>query len=347
MKILIITNNIKPDSGWGRYSLGVVTEYKKLGLDHVVLTESDYIKPLTSIWSFLFNVYQLRVKAKNYDIIHAFDGWPYGVYGYFAVLGTNKKLFINAIGTYAVIALKFGLKGWLLARSYCRAKQVFAISDFIKNKILERVTLTNISTVYLGLTLLPQIKVGKMPNFPVILTVGEIKNRKGQYDTVQAIKLLIKEYPQILYLMVGSDRDYNYVQKIKDYIKNETLVNNVSIINNIKTDEDLAYYYAVADIFTLNSKTTNDYLEGFGLVLLEAAQFGLPVVASRDSGTSEAMRDGYNGYLATAGDPQSIAEALIKVLKEKDRMGSNSKIFVEDFTWEQTASTYISFYKKS
>ncbi|MBI2482140.1 MAG: glycosyltransferase family 4 protein [Candidatus Vogelbacteria bacterium] len=342
MRILIITNNLKPNSGWGRYSLGVVNEYQKLNIQCLVLTETTDLKPLISIWSLLTNIWLTRRMADNYDIIHAFDGWPYGVYGYFAVLGTNKKLFINAVGTYAVIPLKRGL----LARSYRRAQQVFAISDFIKNKILEQVKLTNISTVYLGLTPLPEVIVDKMTNFPVILTVGEIKNRKGQYDTIQAIKLLTKDYPKILYLIIGSGRDQNYTQKIKDYAVAQGLDGQVKIIVDAKTDQDLAYYYAVADVFTLNSKTSEHYLEGFGLVLLEAAQFGLPVVASRDSGTAEAMQDGYNGYLATAGDSASIAEALTEALKDKERLGANSKLFVQNFTWQKTAQKYLAFYKQ-
>ena len=275
MKILVITNNTRPDSGWGRYSQAVINEYPSLGVESRVLTEQDEILPATSVVNFIKNCFAIRRMAGDYDIVHAFDAWPYGVYAWIATFGTKKKYFINAIGTYSVTPLHDFFKGFLLKRVYKNAKAVFAISNFIKEKILKYINLDNIHTVYLAHSKFSHIsqaeidiykeRFGISDGSPIILTVGEVKDRKGQYEVVESIKILKNKYPDILYIMVGSDRkNIGYINKINEYIKKESLDKNVRIISDVNTDAELAYFYGISDVFILNAKIDGKHFEGFG-----------------------------------------------------------------------------------
>lgn len=369
MKILILANNIKPDSGWGRHSLSVIKEFRKMNLDVSVMTEkntenekSDYeIRVLDSlalkgITGFVRNIFITRSISKRFDVIHAFDGWPYGIYGYFAVLGTKKKLFINGIGTYSVAPLRDLFKGFLLKIAYRRATMIFCISNYVKQRIVDEIPLKNIAVVHMGSTLLPAIIKDEVESYkkkynidklqaPILLTVGAIKERKGQYDTLVASSLLKATYPNYLYIMVGSDKDAPYINMIKKFALSNNLEKNIKIINNARSDKDLSFFYNICDIFLLNSNNDNNHFEGFGLVFLEAAQFGKPLIGSRDCGIGDAIEDGYNGYLTSQKDSRSIYNAIVKILENKEiDLNKNSKEFFSRFSWASTAKKYAEYY---
>jgi len=358
MKILIITKTIAPDSGWGRYSSGVIEELNRQGMECLVLTERNGILPTRSVFNFLRNILVVRGRANDFDIIHAFDGWPYAVYGYFATLGRQKKLFINAVGTYSIAPLGSFLKGIFLRIAYRKADAVFAISDYIKGRLLEKMPdLKNITTVYLGLTPLPVLDEGEIQKYkkrfyilnqnPILLTVGEIKERKGQFDTLQAVLVLREKFPNILYLIVGSDKDSAYAGKIRRFISDNSLEENAKIINDARYDKELSFFYTISTIFLLNSRNDDEHghFEGFGLAMLEAASFGKPVVGSLNCGVAEAMKDGYNGYLANQADSVDIAQKVEKTLAGNyQSLSENSKSFVRRFTWQKTVSEYLRHY---
>ncbi len=71
------------------------------------------------------------------------------------------------------------------------------------------------------------------------------------------------------------------------------------------SDQDLWRAYAEADVFALPSRK-----EGFGIVYLEAMWFGLPVIAAREKGALDVVRDRDNGFLVPYGDPFAIAACL-------------------------------------
>ena len=365
MKILILTSTLEPRSGTGRYSGAIVRELGRYDLDYQVLVsdnakistdkESPVLRPFSLI-NFFKNTWQVRRLARAFDIIHAFDGWPYGVYGYLAVLGTKKKLFINGVGTYSVAPLARWPHCLLLSRAYQRSAEVFCISRYVVDQIVRFLPNIHTKVVHLGLTPLPSlsaVEVHQRAEFfklgnhrPVILTVGEIKDRKGQLDTLRALALLKNDYPNWLYLMIGSDHDESYISKIKKFAADNNLSDQVKIFPRVGTDQDLAFFYQQCDVFALNSNSSGGHFEGFGLVLLEAAQFGKPVIGSRDSGIEDAVEDGYNGRLTNQRDEADIARVLRLILADPSSYTEASKEFASRFNWAKTVDAYYQSYIK-
>ncbi|MFZ2522102.1 MAG: glycosyltransferase family 4 protein [Minisyncoccia bacterium] len=357
MKVLVITKTVKKDSGWGRYSSSVVEEYKNFGIDYRVITEGEELLPLNSFFLFIKNCLGVRRISKEFDIVHAFDGWPYGVYAWFSTIGTNKKLFINAIGTYSVAPLNDLFKGLLLKIAYKNSNAVFAISNFLKEKILSLVSLKNIHTVYLASSDFPHLSQLEIDGYksrfgisgvsPIILTVGEIKDRKGQYEVVEAIEILKNKYPNILYIMVGSiERNKGYTGEINNFILKKSLQKNIKIVSDAKNDSDLVFFYNIADVFVLNAKKNDRHFEGFGIVMLEAASFGKAVIGVSGTALEETMKDGLNGLLIRDQSKEGISETMKKVLVNKDKYASNSINFRNNFSWKKTASEYVKYYEK-
>jgi phosphatidylinositol alpha-1,6-mannosyltransferase len=106
-------------------------------------------------------------------------------------------------------------------------------------------------------------------------------------------------------------------------------------------DESLPELYRTSDAFVLMSRESPSKggAEGFGIVCLEAASCGKPVVAGRSGGLVDAVEDGVTGILVDPEDPAAVAEALIAVLSDAAlarRLGQAGRERVlTRFTWEK------------
>jgi len=351
MKILFIGKSSKPVSGWGRISFLLLKEFRDRGYNVKDLNEDNKLLPLSK-WNIIKNILTTRREAKNCDIVHALDGWPYGIYGYFAIIFSKKKFFINGVGTYSVVPFNNFLKGIILKIVYRRANRIFCISKYTEKRILEKVKLNNTEIVYLGGTSSLGLCVGgkfelDKDRFPKLLTVGGVKDRKGQFFTLKAVELLKNKYPNVIYYIVGPFDDLAYVEMMKKYVLDNNLSENVKFLGHIKDDNILFNLYRESDIFLLCSISTKDYFEGFGLVLIEAASFGKPVIGSLNNGTEDAVRDGCNGYLVEQKNHKDIYEKMLLILEgDVDNMSKCSEEWAKGFSWDKTVDKYISFYKE-
>ncbi len=363
MRILIITPTIETNSGWGRYSVNIVEEYRKRGISFSICSldisntaEENLVQILPfSFLNFFKNLISIRRISSDHDIVHAFDGWPYAVYGFFAVWGTQKRLYVNAVGTYSLPGRSF-IKQLLMSRAYNQSSKILCISRYTKDKIDGFYGDGSKSVVVpLGVTGLPSILEEDKARlnakfqidgcFPVLITVGAIKKRKGQLDTMKALTLLKNKYPQILYLLVGDDRDVNYVNQILSLARINDMEKNVRVISGSIGDRELSFLYQKSDLAVLNSLNYSGHFEGFGLMFLEAGQFGVPGVGSSECGIEDAIMDGLTGYLTKQGDSEDISEKIKMALEKKVVLGQKAKEFSKEFSWGQTAETYLSFYK--
>lgn len=365
LRVVIIAPSMDLKSGWGRYSISVIDALKESEVSPVIITghcrpgtrfeTKGCLLPHTSLVSLMKNAMRVRKISKHADIVHAFDGWPFGFYGYVAVLGTRKKLFVSGIGTYSVAPLNNFFKGFLLRRVYTKARAIFCISNYTKDCIKSKVKKANAVTVFMGLTELPKILSSNLSEYrkrydirdqyPILLTVGEVKHRKGQLDTLKAIELLKRQYPNILYIMVGS-HSQRYAEHIKKYAKDHDLDGTIRLVDDAMDDMSLSFFYTICDVFALNSNNDGGHFEGFGLVLLEAAQFGKPVIGSRNCGIEDSIWNGYNGYLTNQADAFDISKKIGIILKGNQKeLSANSVHFSKKFSWQKTASEYIHYYK--
>src|SRR3569623_55113 len=73
----------------------------------------------------------------NVDLVHALDAWPYGFYGFAAVFGTKKKLFINGIGTYSVAPL-YSLRAGCFCGWHMAARRKYSASAPIRKCSLRK-----------------------------------------------------------------------------------------------------------------------------------------------------------------------------------------------------------------
>jgi len=370
MKVLLITRDTHLNSGWGRQIAMTVREYDSLNVSYTILTESrdithshetNLLRPYGSLVSILHNLYVTWRLGRTYDVVHAFDVWPYGLYAFAGVVGRKSSLFLNGIGTYSVAPLYAPFKRLILRIVFARTKKIFCISTYTKQEMIRAMPLLSSKTevVHMGTTVLPvpsreaidalRGRLG-ITGAPIILSVGAIKDRKGQFDTLQAVALLKNKYPRIQYIVVGSTGDRHYVAQMNHFSKEHGLENNLLITDSIHTDEDLASLYSMCDVFALNSNndTVSHHFEGFGLVFLEAYQFGKSAVGSRNCGIEDAIEDGVTGFLCEQGDSVGISIKLDQLLnRAPDAFSAKIRSFREGFSWKKTAEKYLRSYQES
>lgn len=241
--------------------------------------------------------------------------------------------------------------------SYARASAIFCISDYTKQQLC-RAGLSSraLHTVPLGRSPLPVATPAGLRavsarfgishvHFPIVLTVGAIKPRKGQLDTLHAVALLRERYPNILYIAVGSGHNTEYHEQLTKCAKDNDLNHNLKIIADIDDDE-LSALYEISTLLALNSTTDEQthHFEGFGLAVIEAAGYGKPAVGSLDSGIQDSIRHGETGYLTMQRDPADIACKIVLLLSQYRELSRNALEWSRRFTWKETVSTYIKYY---
>lgn len=171
---------------------------------------------------------------------------------------------------------------------------------------------------------------------PLVLAVGALKQTtryKGIDTLLHAWPTVLRQIPDACLRIVGDGDERYGLERICSALNLDD--GNVRFCGRV-SDTELAAAYAQATVFALPARArvgAHPEGEGFGLVYLEAAAAGLPVVAGKAGGAVEAVEEGRTGLLVDPEDPRAVAEALIELLGDRDRardMGRAGREFVEE-----------------
>ena len=172
----------------------------------------------------------------------------------------------------------------------------------------------------------------------VVLTVGRLHARKGQLQTLEALRDLPPELrSQIEYRLVGVASRPGYERALRAAAADTDFP--VRFLGDLD-DAALAEAYREADMFALTSLDHGHSVEGFGLVYLEASAHGLPVVAHRVGGVPEAVEDGVNGLLVPPHRPADLTAAFARLIGDtalRARLSAAGPEWARRHTWEQSA----------
>ena len=185
----------------------------------------------------------------------------------------------------------------------------------------------------------------------IILYVGRIETLKGIETLLRAIAQLIEDgvfqNTPFGLLVIGGDANLSTentsaeMLRLKDITESLGLSSVVSFLG--KCDQDiLNYYYSAADIVVVPS-----HYESFGLVALEAMACGTPVVASETGGLVFLIRDGETGFHVPAGDVDSLADRLTRLLKDDvllARLGSQAAAYAKEYDWALITDQILDLY---
>ena len=144
-----------------------------------------------------------------------------------------------------------------------------------------------------------------------LISVGRLVKRKD-YDTLlKAFVELGRQDVEIL--LLGSGPEMEHLKGLAATLKIENKVHFLGFVS----EEEKYQYLNISDVYVLSSLH-----EGFGIVLQEAMQVGLPIIATNHGGQVDLIEDGVNGFLVDVGDFKAIAGHVEKLLDDKALAGS-------------------------
>jgi glycosyltransferase involved in cell wall biosynthesis len=162
-----------------------------------------------------------------------------------------------------------------------------------------------------------------------LIGIGRLVARKDFSTFIRALALLPEDVAGCL---VGDGPERESLERLASELAVSGRLQFVGAVS----EEKKFQYLSNADVYVLSSLH-----EGFGIVLQEAMQVGLPIVATDNGGQIDLVNDGVNGYLVPVGDPSALAEAVQKVLgggvpKQAGGVGA--------FAPKTIAGQYLDFY---
>lgn len=152
---------------------------------------------------------------------------------------------------------------------------------------------------------------------PVVTCVSRLVSRKGQDALVRVLPALRERVPGTRLLVVGDGPDHGRLRRLA---LDAGVAGHVRFTGAVPASQ-LPAHHAVGDVFALPCRTHGGGLdvEGLGIVLLEAAACGLPVVAGDSGGAPETVREGRTGHVVDGRDLASLTTALGGLLADPDR----------------------------
>nr|WP_083787393.1 glycosyltransferase family 4 protein [Stackebrandtia nassauensis] len=174
---------------------------------------------------------------------------------------------------------------------------------------------------------------------PVIGCVSRLVPRKGQDSLVEALPLVRERVPDAALLLVGGGP---YEKALRRRIAAAGMGDHVVLTGPVPGSE-LPACYAAMDVFAMPCRTRRRGLdvEGLGVVYLEAAATGLPVIAGDSGGAPDTVRHGETGFVVDGRDIPALADRLSTVLGDRElaaRMGAAGRDWMcRAWTWPTVA----------
>jgi glycosyltransferase involved in cell wall biosynthesis len=178
---------------------------------------------------------------------------------------------------------------------------------------------------------------------PVIGISARLASEKGVEVLLNALPIILEKIPNVLVLHAGPYEDIigeeAYARRLapifKQYKENYKLLGTLH-------GADLSAFYRSLDVLCICSLNST---ESFGLVQIEAMRNGVPVAACNLPGVRQPVTMTGMGEITPVGDHRALAQALIKILHNKEHYLRDSKLIAESFDPSSTATAYLSLFQ--
>ena len=171
--------------------------------------------------------------------------------------------------------------------------------------------------------------------YPLISYIGRLKRYKQVDLIVKAMPIIIREFPDAVLEIGGKGDD---LPNIEAAVKEANVEKNVRFLGFLSEEEKAKAMARATITATMAEK------EGWGITVIESNAAGTPVVGSNVQGLRDSIVDGKTGLLAEPGSSADLAEKIISLLKDRERlqkMEAEARAWAATFTWERSAEYFI------
>lgn len=220
-----------------------------------------------------------------------------------------------------------------------KAQYIIANSTYTKSLVDKYIESTKCTIINPGFSFADstELKVQEKET-PMLLTIARLEPRKGVDQVINILPRLKDKFPEIKYKIAGNGDD---LERLKQLVEDHKLTENVEFLGFISEEEKKACY-AEASLFVMPTRIVGNSVEGFGIVYVEAAAYGVPSIAGKKGGAADAVLDNKTGFLCDSDD--EIYEKILILLSHKDLHQSFSdaaKVHAQKFKWENIAQQYL------
>ncbi len=290
------------------------------------------------------------------ELVHSLEAYPTGLVGMWLSHKADCPHIITAHGTYGVVWYEKPIDRRAYQRVLNDAALVCPVSHgtarLMRQYFGQQLPTERVQPILNGNHFFQDVTRSEatnrhLPAIPTLLSVGDVKPRKGQHVSLAAFARVKQQVPEARYWIIGSYKNKDYYQGLQRFIK-EQQVQDVQFFG-VLTGEELRRCYQEASLFILTPQQEGLSFEGFGLVYLEAGAYGLPVIATRSGGVGDAVEDGVTGILCEPGDVDGIADSILVLLNDPERsreMGHANRSWAETLNWERNAEEQFQAYQR-
>ena len=354
-KTLLLTHEYYPfKGGVARYVYNLFKFFKEqdylVVCDHQEVADKANIIKTRLLWpyfwpSWLLAFFKLKRIIKKFKIEQIFTPniLPLGSIAYF--LGQPYIISLHCLDINLALKNKPNFSKKILNK----AKKIIVNSQATKQIILDiGIAVDKIELIYPSIDFdcltdekrqeifAKKYNIG--PTDKVLLTVGRLTKRKGQDLVIEAMDYLRHEF-SLKYFIVGQGEEKEALRRL---IKEKNLSDRVFICDFVD-DQELVYFYHLADIFLLPSVNRREDVEGFGMVFLEAAACRRPIIAGKGAGISEIFSSDEIIFV-DGGDLRQLARQIRSLLKESkiaDKLADKAFIKYQSFNQPEKNSARL------
>ena len=288
----------------------------------------------------VFSAFELAdfIRRNKIEIIHAHLGRDYSLAAIAARL--TKKPFV--LTRHVLFPLK-NVQKFVLKNVAGIIAPSNAIADALKKQNLfapEKIT-----TIRYGIDIEHFSQIKKMPNQTFTIgTIGHLAPIKGHDVFIRAAEIVLEKQPDINFLIVGEDKSATGENRreLEAQIKKAGLESKIELAG---WTDDVRPFLRKFDLFVSAARA-----EAFGLVIVEAMLYEIPVVATRSEGASEIIEDGASGILVPNEAWESMAKTILELVNDKEKreyLSENGRRRArEHFSLERMVSQTEEFYRR-
>ncbi len=373
MRLLVLSSEFPPGpGGLGTHAYHLTLNLKRLGWEVLVITSQEYatdqeiaeynqsspfeIIRLRSgsnpLWKALNRCFLVSKQIRHWrpDAVIASGNRVVWMASY---LAAYHRVPLMAVGHGAEFGVRKRWERYLTRRSFNAAEMVVCVSNYTWKQMLSVGIQPRCGQVIPNGADAEQFTVlssGEIDDFrhglgfdgaQLLLTVGNVTDRKGQSTVIQALPHVLSQSPNTHYLIAGLPTKEAALRQLASELN---VVEHVHFLGRVRSDV-LVKLLNCCDVFVMTSRHSEDGdFEGYGIAVLEAALCGKPAVVSSNSGLAEAVVNGKTGLCVPEEDHHATALAILQLIgnkSEKKKLGDAAKQrALEAHTWQHRIREY-------
>ncbi|TSC80445.1 MAG: putative glycosyltransferase [Candidatus Peregrinibacteria bacterium Gr01-1014_25] len=370
MRVALFSSTLDVRNGYGNITFELTRELCAQGIDAELFlptSEQRFAKANPApcpthcvLPEYIYRIHQPRAVSylrpldlRGFDIVHSVFDFPYCVYAAWQARRAKRPFLMGVQGTYGVVPLVYWPEKHLMRWCYRQARRVIVPSQFTKDMIQQYAgEQYPIDIIHNGVRtdrfLRPADTAEIRRRFAgktLLLTVGGLKERKGQDLVIRALPAIVAKRSDVMYVMVGEGFWQNHL---------EALARDLGVAGHVvfagpQADDALVAWFQACDIYVHTPRVANLQFEGFGIVYLEAGACAKPSIATDAGGIRDAVVNGETGLIVPDGDVHAIAEATVRLCDDpslRARLGETGRRYAAQHDWSHIAKRFIATYRE-